>query len=977
MYKKRILGLAIASAITLTGCLDDDKIVDQSNAGAQQGLNKQPAVPNVPTPPEGSVWPIFNPGTSALPIPNDLIFQKDNTTTAASEADGTFDVADSSPPVTTALNELSGASTIAPIEIAMSGEILPASVIANATVFMFALEYASGSPVQGLSIGEAPTILPGDQPSFDVSVESFDDDATGASTNNYIRITPTSPLLPNKRYVVALTTNITNAVGTPIIRSPGLTGYDYLTVPTNPPASPALSSVQSLISFWESIVASATSGAVMPDSVAMSYGFTTSNDEKVLTYIADPAQWASDLLLSTVKVGAAGAAITGGAADYASIKAVVDAQVDLWEPSSLNAALAGCDAQPAGQARFDCAATNLIPALEAGALGITADFPTPEALTSTFDTGAGEILDINQVSALTANLGIPVGTVSVSQGTISDMPYFLEAPSGANGAPLITGNWEADDTLAAQLSAVLGSTIPQSDSSISTAVSSIFPFPKLKSTQDIPVLAIFPSSPLAPANPMKTVIFQHGITADRSAALAFGASMVAGARVAGQDLAIIAIDQPLHGIDGTSAAEQAALAETLLASGGLITPDGTFDGVDADPADQQTINAVVAGLFSAGIVQGVDAATNSGAPGATNCVDLTTNGLSTTTLQILGGACDADPVVDGAIGQDASVAVFSASTLERTVANGASTIPGLGIGADTERHFGFTAGAPGGAPVAMDYTGSGTANRSGSTFINLTNFLGTRDNLRQGTLDMLSLRQSLATMDINGGGADLDATKVYFIGHSLGTVNGLPFVAVTDNTTSTADDLVAANLLTPGGGLTRMLENSPSFGPTIVGGLALNGIYQDSSSYQAYLNVFQAALDSGDAINFADNLTTPTLISEVLGDTTIPNEITTIVDLVPSLPGAGSIAPLSGTEPLAIASGADANVVSDPAGAKALSQNIVRYTEGTHGTPVFPSTGTNAESAAFAEMVAQATSIIVTDGTAVVVDNTSGIDVLQ
>jgi len=216
MYKKRILGLAIASAITLTGCLDDNKIVDQSNAGAQQGLNKQPAVPNVPTPPDGSVWPIFNPGTSALPIPNDLIFQKDNATTTAIESDGTFDVADSSPPVTTALNELSGASTIAPIDIAMSGEIDPATVLANASVWLIALDYASGSPLQGLSIQEPPTIILGDQPTFDVSVESFDD-----STNNFIRITPTSPLMPNTRYLVGLTTSITNAADDPIVRSPG------------------------------------------------------------------------------------------------------------------------------------------------------------------------------------------------------------------------------------------------------------------------------------------------------------------------------------------------------------------------------------------------------------------------------------------------------------------------------------------------------------------------------------------------------------------------------------------------------------------------------------------------------------------------------------------------------------------------------------------------------------------------------------
>jgi hypothetical protein len=273
----------------------------------------------------------------------------------------------------------------------------------------------------------------------------------------------------------------------------------------------------------------------------------------------------------------------------------------------------------------------------------------------------------------------------------------------------------------------------------------------------------------------------------------------------------------------------------------------------------------------------------------------------------------------------------------------------------------------------MDFDGAAEENGSGALFINLNNFLNSRDNLRQGSVDLLNLRASLGGIDLTGAGATLDTTNVYFIGHSLGTVNGLPFVRVTENTTSPADDLTGVNLLTPGGGVTRLIENSPAFAPDIVGGLAAQGIFQDSGSYQIFLNVLQAATDSADSINFATGLTTPTLYSVIVGDTVIPNEVTEVVDLLPELPGESSIAPLSGTEPLIRLAGADANVVTGTTPSP-LTQAVVRYIEGNgnHGTPVYPLTGTEEETAVFGEMIKQAVSIVLSNGTAVQPDDTDG-----
>lgn len=994
MYKKRLLGLAITSALTLTGCLDSNEPQNLENQGANNTPEFNGNQPDGLVAAEGAVYPLFNPAEGALPIPNDLIYQQDS---ATSRADGTYSVfapEDGSNPPATALNELSGASTIAPIDIRMSGEILPASAIANASVFLIALDYASDAPLQGLLMGEVPTIVPADQPRIQVSVESYNGE------NNTIRITPTSPLKPNTRYVVSVSTDVKSALGEDLVRSPGLSGYAYLTNPENQVASSNLNRVVSLIDFWETIIASATQGAVTPDKVAMSYSFTTSNDAKVLDYIADPGQWASDTIQSLVKQGTVKQAIANLAAagqdvTHAALEGAVNGVINTWEPSTFNAALAPCDAAPAGQARFDCAGNTLIGALEGGLLGLPAGsslpngsyFPTPRSRTSSFD--ANNILDINQISALTAGLNITPGVVSVAQGTI-ELPYYLETPTSGNGAPLLTGNWKADPQLATIINGIIGSKaddatdaeknpLAQFNPDLSTAVTANFPFPKANSVETVPVLAIYPTSN---SGNMKTVMFQHGITTDRSAALAFGSSLVAAAKAQNVDLAVIAIDQPLHGIDGISANEKSALATQLLAAAGQIT-----DPSNQTPAEQALVRAVVAGQANIGVLQQIQAAP---------CPALNGLDLSGQTPADIGTALNSVSI--GNCGPAAATQLASTQTLERTIANGASTIPGLGQGSDSERHFGFTSPVPG-QVTAMDFNGSGSTNASGSMFINLTNFLAARDNLRQGSVDLMTVRKSIGSMDIDDdGNNDLDGNSVYFVGHSLGTVNGIPFVSATSNSSTDTDDITAANMLTPGGGLTRLTENSPAFGPSIIAGLAGQQLTQDTANYQAFLNVLQATVDGADSINFAANNQTPTLYSLVIGDQVIPNAVTDtgsdsntfndilnvgallqqaiadgdqasarILGFVASLPGESSIGPLSGTEPLAKVSSA-----SDITASAALgTAGIVRFSEGFHGTPAFPSTNTNEEKAAFAEMVGQTLSLVASNGTQVAVTNNS------
>ncbi len=877
MFKKTLISLAVASSLGLTGCFDSAD--SGGNANPEYKINN-PAI-------DGKTWPVFNPLLSQLPIPNDLIFDSE-------QGDGTFGVADSSPPVTTALNELSGASTVAPAVIQFNGQIDPGTVVYGETVFLLELEYASGDPLQGLSIGEPPTVL-GAAPAR-ADVETLD----GTSA---IRILPLQPLNPRKRYVAVVTKDITDINGENIIASPS---YGNLTDEEQPLGNAALAPVRTLINVGTDCWCSAW------DHPTVSYSFTTSNDEKVLQYIAEPAAWFSDQIETFVKVSAAGSALEGGASSYEEVVPVVDGAFTNFPniPASdgeliadklptLFGSGAPCEGTT-GQTAVTCAgialATNFSPLLpdqaERSATDISVDPASiaPVPLVSAVTSG---ILDAFEAEST---------AVTAAQGTVS-LPYYL----GTSGADLVTKSWVADDELATQLNTAfesIGLAIPQADPSVSTAVNYIFPFPKERATVEVPMLALYPTDGTIDG----VVLYQHGITTDRSAALTFGTAL------ATQGYAVIAVDQPLHGVAAFTVEEQEALADQLLTGAGLEVNDTNR-------------TALINGQLSLGLLQTLRDA------GCTLDAD-----DATAIQQVIGGACDG-------IDPSASASMAGLVSIENTVANAGSTIPGLAPQIGNERHFGFFAEQPG-VPGAIDFeNGIGD---SGSLFINLTSFLTSRDNNRQSSVDQMNLRASLSGLNlptITGATVAIDdATPVYFVGHSLGTITGTPFVAAVNAnqsaalapTATAANDINAASMLTPGGGVTRLLENSPTFAPRILLGLQqAAGLEQGDANLETYFNVFQAAFDTADPINFVDNLGdlgTPVLLSEVEGDTVIPNAADEAVWGIPALEGVFTTevngqevpvtvdsfnAPLAGTKPLTLG-----------------LTNITTYTSGTHGTPV-------------------------------------------
>ncbi|WP_372971605.1 hypothetical protein, partial [Marinobacter sp.] len=774
---------------------------------------------------------------------------------------------------------------------------------------------------------------------------TFDHDVIELEGDSALRVRPNTPLDPLSRYIVVVTDGVTDVSGEPIVGSPS---YQNLKEADNPNGNSALDPVQSLIAgFWEevsnnyfAVTNSSREALGLPalskENIALSYSFTTSEDKKVLSHIANPANWVADQLRRSVSVGAAEAAIEGGADGFGDVFAAVTGALSSFKPSVEldNEGLEDCDTSPfLGFAdKFVCAGTlakqaSLDPLLASQGQS----FPQP----SVRDIDLPQTDDALSVSAVLSSLDIEPGQVDVHQGSIS-LPQYIAVPDETQTgetSTIRTKSWRPDVPVAGLLGEALDATIPQEDPDVSEVLNYNFPFPKLEGEVDVPMLVITPAGldPLNDEAELIPVIFQHGITTDRSAALAFGTQLVAAAQALDPsvNLAVFAIDQPLHGVSPFSDEQQLETSKSLIEAAVInaLLPDG-FDSID----DLEEANPDAA----ANIKAQAESVADTLAPGAIASLSADDPVASfTTQVEAVEAELEAPGLITGAPGFETTAAV-----LLKTVRYAGSTIPGLApastatgvVEGVNERHYGFTAGADGN-PVAMDFEeGVGS---SGSLFINLTNFMNNRDVLRQGSVDLMNLTATVNNLPGVAG------TGVTFIGHSLGTLNGGAFVgaaAVSGN-----EDLFVsgAHLLTPVAGTTRLLENSPSFAPTILGGLQrAAGLTQGDADLETFLNVNQASLDSVDPINFANELAVSnTVLAQVEGDRTTPNAADTRYgdDKGPlniTFPNGLTVrspeAPLSGSEALAAVMGAI------PTDIPLDTPMITRYEEGVHGTPVLP-----------------------------------------
>lgn len=326
---------------------------------------------------------------------------------------------------------------------------------------------------------------------FDVQVVSLD-----GGTNNTLRIRPTKPLKPKTKYLVALTNDLQDGAGAALTRS---WTYNALRDPNYQTLS-SLVPVRNAIAGWETIaskfLAAASNGqvseAAAKEKLVLTYTFTTTDPLTPLVAMAAPR---AAIASTQIQAGVAPATAVANAVQLDSL--------------------------------------NLLPTPKARDLGISGF------------TG----IDFNNFSSvLTANVG------KLYTGYIK-LPYYQTAATGLPFGEYLKRNWKPDLTLAG----ALGITIP-ADVDGSYNVTYRYPFAAKTGDESIPLQVTLPLDSRVPgyagaancgqiyaATGYPTVIYVHGITSDRTSVVALGHTL------AGNCIATVAIDLPVHGVPANSA----------------------------------------------------------------------------------------------------------------------------------------------------------------------------------------------------------------------------------------------------------------------------------------------------------------------------------------------------------------------------------------------------------------------------------------
>jgi Pla-1/cef family extracellular lipase len=256
-----------------------------------------------------------------------------------------------------------------------------------------------------------------------------------------------------------------------------------------------------------------------------------------------------------------------------------------------------------------------------------------------------------------------------------------------------------------------------------------------------------------------------------------------------------------------------------------------------------------------------------------------------------------------------------------------------------------------------------------------------RDNVRQSVADLLGLRFGINFLQ----GADIDKSRVHFLGQSLGSITGVDFLSLTNTSIAGAPDAVnnmfkvqASTLSVPAQGLAHTFIGSPTYGPVLKATLVLasseeflaavmaaaaqagitpngpgwttlvvqsfGGFWQQLSlEQQASLDatvlkfVFaaQTMLDTVDPINYTKQIVaaqTPIHLIEVVGGLEIDGVINGGDRLIPNTT---PTMPLGGTEPLITALGLPA-VSETVMEMDNTVSGAVRFVGGDHSSMFWP-----------------------------------------
>lgn len=267
----------------------------------------------------------------------------------------------------------------------------------------------------------------------------------------------------------------------------------------------------------------------------------------------------------------------------------------------------------------------------------------------------------------------------------------------------------------------------------------------------------------------------------------------------------------------------------------------------------------------------------------------------------------------------------------------------------------------------------GMTDSSGTHFINLTNLLNSRDNVRQAVSDLFALVDAINEGAVTDGVNTLDSTRIHFLGHSLGAIVGTPFLAL-------ESDVKAAALINGGASIAKILDGSTSFGPVVAAGLAANGVVKGTADFEAFLVAAQTVIDSGDPVNYSlnDSNYAPSAasgrgiyFSEIVGDSVLgnPSDLTVPIRVPDANDTTGTVAaPLAGAEPQIALLGLT-TYNSDQSSASLLA--ATKFTSGYHGSLIDPATDPFASAAVTTELQTEIATFLISNGAVLdVIDGT-------
>ncbi|GGJ05426.1 lipase [Shewanella hanedai] len=488
--KRLFLGVAIASALGLTGCGGDS--VDELRDKAE---NKGEILI-----PESHI--AFDPGNAdpakrTLPVPNDLLFSgtSDGTINMSGEmADGTSDYTDPS----MAIGALDGWSTTSPISITVelasdhAGKALTldaASVFQAGAVRVF--EATVGGPLSSdpecSAEPSASACKVGDELTFGV-------DFVSKASGSTIAIVPLKPLKANQSYIYVTTDLIQDSASQSIAASATYTSV-RLDIETHPLETPSQLSLQTLINSYEKGLASAH--GVDPETISFSGLFTTQS-------VADVYE-TSKLLIA-------------GQPGY---------MPEFVEPPhflgyNLAQALQLPEAHPAyaGASKADVWQAKIKVPVFGECSSVSCLDEKNQPLINSYWSAMGD----SPVSVL---LALQAGTLSQTNFGAQAVANGVDPSAAlANPALLAGKTWLLDDGTAADKTKHL---------------TKFNPIPQIKNYEVLTVQITVPNFAPAPAAGWPTTIAMHGLGGGKEMAYSYAGTY------AGFGVATMAIDMPLHG----------------------------------------------------------------------------------------------------------------------------------------------------------------------------------------------------------------------------------------------------------------------------------------------------------------------------------------------------------------------------------------------------------------------------------------------